>query len=294
MATFLLVDDEQVILNLLHILISNAYKDAEVRSVHSSEEAYLLLDTYSPDLIISDINRPGEDGYGFLNKLRENFKTRRIPVIAISGSSRDEHEELLQYRHGFNSVVPKPFNAETLFKAINKILEIHTDPNILLLLSFAESQSLDYKEDFNLSDKDSRAALAKDVIAMANWGGGTIIVGVAEPKPGQFSLKGISAERLPAYEVTKLNNSIRNFVDPHIHLSTKLLEYERKHYCLITVPPAKRKVYLAKTQNENAKLYCGRIYTRNTSAESAEIRTSAELRELLDRIQKETEITKIN
>lgn len=285
MAKFLLVDDVQIILNLLHLLISNAYKGAEVRSVLSNEEAYVLLDNYRPDLIISDINRPGADGYSFLNKLRENIKTRRIPVIAVSGSVKDEHEELLLYRHGFNSVVPKPFNTEAIFKAINKVLEISIDPNILLLLSFTESQSLDYKEDLNLSDKDSRAALAKDVIAMANWGGGTIIVGVAEPEPGRFSLKGIASEKLTSYEVTKLNNSIRDFIDPHIHLNSKLLEHESKQYCLITVPPVEKTIYLAKKQNENAKLYCGRIYTRNTSAESAEIRTSVELRELFDRIQ---------
>jgi len=287
MAKFLLVDDAQSILNLLHILISNAYKGAEVRSVLSNEQAYVLLDNYSPDLIISDINRPGADGYSFLNKLRENINTRRIPVIAVSGSVKNEHEELLLYRHGFNHVVPKPFNTETLFKAINKVLEIHIDPNILLLLSFTESQSVDYKEELNFSEKDSRAALAKDVIAMANWGGGTIIVGVAEPEPGRFSLKGITPEKLSSYEVTKLNNSIKDFIDPHIHLKSKFIEHENKHFCLITVPPVGKSIYLPKKQNENAKLYCGRIYTRNTSAESAEIRTSVELRELLDKIQKE-------
>jgi len=289
MAKFLLVDDDQIILNLLHMLISNVYKGAEVRSVLSSEEAYVLVDNFSPDLIISDINRPGAGGYSFLNKLRENINTRRIPVIAVSGSVKNEHEELLLYRHGFNYVVPKPFNAETIFEAINKVLEIHLDPNILLLLSFAESQSLDYKEELNLSDKDSRAALAKDVIAMANWGGGKIIVGVAEPVPGRFRLKGITPEKLPSYEVTKLNNSIKDFVDPHIHLNSKFLEHENKHYCLITVPPGGKSIYLPKKQNENAKLYCGRIYTRNTSAESAEIRTSVELRELFEKIQKEGE-----
>jgi CheY-like chemotaxis protein len=281
MANFLLVDDDQVTLNLLHLIISNSYKYSEVTSVRSNEEAYCILKSSSPDLIITDINRPNEGGYEFLTKLRQLPHTKSIPVIAVSATSKDEHEELKQYRHGFNAVLPKPFSTSQLFETLNKLLDLHVDPSISLLLAGQERQDLDYKESFDFISKDTCAALAKDVIAMANWGGGVIVVGVSEPIPGQFVLTGLKDEVLPDFEVTRLNNAIRGYIDPHVHVTSKILTYDSRKFVELTVPAVKDTLILAKKQNDKVRLFQGRIYTRNASAESAEVQTSAELRELL-------------
>jgi predicted HTH transcriptional regulator len=134
-----------------------------------------------------------------------------------------------------------------------------------------------------MGTRDGRAALAKDAIAFANYGGGTIVVGVAEVRPGEFVARGIEQSLVADLEASKLNNAVRPFLDPPISLTVKIVRDGARHFALIRVPAAEHVPVIAKRQNERASLYLGRLYTRSSACESAEVQTSAELRTLLDR-----------
>lgn len=124
-------------------------------------------------------------------------------------------------QHGFDAVIPKPWQAQILIGAVARLLRIRANPDVLLIHLGLETQSHDYKETVDLKSKRGRASLAKDVISMANWGGGTIILGVAEPLPGNFVLKGVSESLLDSLETTRLNRAVNEFLDPPMAITVR-------------------------------------------------------------------------
>jgi CheY-like chemotaxis protein len=282
---FLVIDDEPNIREVLVSIIEHSIKGAEVQTAGTNEEAFRILESTVPALITTDIYRPGGTGMEFLTRLRTQPKHSFIPIIAISGQSNDA-QQLSYYRHGFDAVVPKPFQTEDLITAINRLLRLRSDPALQLVHLGIETPSHDYKERIDLSSKSGRASLAKDVIAMTNSGGGTIVFGVAEPRPGEFVPQGLPEVVLASLETSRVNRAINDYVDPPVALTARRVQEGDQTFVLITVPPAKGSLALVKKQNDEAGLYPGRIYARTKAAESAEVRSSSELRELLEQLER--------
>jgi len=281
---FLVLDDEDSIASLTAQVIQRSFAGSEVYAVHTNEEAFRILASITPNLITTDIYHPGGDGFDFLTRLRGGPKTAFVPVIAISGNARD-NQQLAYYKHGFDAVFPKPWQTEELIAAIARLLRLRADPAIQLVHLGIETQSHDYKETVDLASKSGRASLAKDVMAMANWGGGTIVVGVAEPQPGEFVTQGVPDSVLSSFETSRLNRAVNEFLDPPVPITVRRVRDGNHVFVLLSVPAAKDSLVLVKRQNEDAGIYPGRIYSRSSAAESAEVRSSSELRDLLDRLQ---------
>jgi DNA-binding response OmpR family regulator len=279
---FLVLDDEEPIADLIAHIIRKSFSGSQVYTAPTNEEAFKVLQTISPSLITTDINHPGGSGIDFLSRLRSRTETAFVPVIAISGIA-SENQQLAYYKHGFDAVFPKPWQTEELSAAISRLLRLRTDPAIQLIHLGFETQSHDYKETVDLTSMSARASLAKDVIAMANWGGGTIVVGVAEPRPGEFVPRGVPDSVLDSFETSRLNRAVNEFLDPPVPIIVRRVQDGNQAFVLLTIPAAKASLILIKRQNEDAGIYPGRIYSRSSAAESAEVKTSAELRELLDR-----------
>jgi len=75
----LLVDDDPDKLRLLEFALSMA--GYEVRTAVDGEEGLAAIESYQPDLIIADVMMPKIDGYELAKRIRENPKTRFVPVI---------------------------------------------------------------------------------------------------------------------------------------------------------------------------------------------------------------------
>src|SRR5260221_2275857 len=174
---FLVVDDDDLLASLTAQVIQKSFPGSDVRAAHTNDHAFEILTSFIPHLVATDINHPGESGFELPTRLRSDPKTAFIPVVAVSGSSTDQ-QQLAQYKHGFDAVVPKPWQTERLITTIARLLRVRADPDLLLIHLGFETQSHDYKETVELVSKFGRASLAKDVMAMANWGGGTIVVGM--------------------------------------------------------------------------------------------------------------------
>lgn len=294
----LFVDDEPNILDLLSSLFTGAYKKIRVYVAEANQEAIRLAVNHQPDLIISDIARPDGDGYEFLKLLRANQRTKYIPVFSVSGTTspgydkknviKAEAEELRQYRAGFTRVFPKPFDLKQLLDAVNWYIMADMSTDKALLNLCTETPTLDYKESVDLSTRDGRACLAKDVIAMANIGGGTIIIGVAEQSRGHFAKVGLDPEKLGEFEASLVNKWLRPFIDPSFHIGVRRVIEDERIFIFLEVPGAKETPILARKDNKAASLYQGRVYIRSSAAESREITDSVELRQLLGRFLKES------
>jgi CheY-like chemotaxis protein len=109
----LVVDDEQDTRDLLVSMLGRCH--AKVVAASSSAEAMALLREESPDAIISDVGMPDEDGYSFIQRVRQLPKEQggQVPAIALTAYSRasDRRRALVA---GFNMHVPKPIDPAEL------------------------------------------------------------------------------------------------------------------------------------------------------------------------------------
>jgi CheY-like chemotaxis protein len=115
----LVVDDEADARDLLAIRLQQY--GADVITAPSAEAA---MDTLArqkprPDLIVSDIAMPGEDGYSLIRRVRamEPEQGGRIPAIALTAYSRTK-DRVQALAAGFQIHIPKPVNAAELAHAI--------------------------------------------------------------------------------------------------------------------------------------------------------------------------------
>jgi CheY-like chemotaxis protein len=130
----------------------------------------------------------------------------------------------------------------------------------------------------------TEALLAKDVIAMANSGGGRIIVGIRESAPGVFTPLGILEDDLAAFEPSRLNRALRDYLDPPLSVGVKQVRDGGRVFAILEISAGGEMVILAGKENDRAGLRRGRVYVRTSSVESAEVRDSSELRALLERV----------
>ncbi|MGH9849000.1 MAG: hybrid sensor histidine kinase/response regulator [Blastocatellia bacterium] len=118
----LVVDDEADARDLLAIRLQQY--GADVITAASVEAALELLTQLGPrpDLIVSDIAMPGEDGYSLMRRVRalELEQGGRIPAIALTAYSRTK-DRVQALAAGFQLHVPKPVNAAELAHAIASI-----------------------------------------------------------------------------------------------------------------------------------------------------------------------------
>ncbi|HXA47003.1 MAG TPA: diguanylate cyclase [Burkholderiaceae bacterium] len=86
----LVVDDQPLNVRLLHQIFQQDY---EVFVATTGEEALDICQSQLPDLILLDIVMPVMDGYEVCRRLKENDRTRDIPVIFVTGHNDPSEEE---------------------------------------------------------------------------------------------------------------------------------------------------------------------------------------------------------
>jgi len=120
MERILVVDDNlDVRENTAELLEHYGY---QTLSATHGQEGYMLALLTLPDLIICDITMPVTDGLGMLKLLKNNERTKNIPIIFFSaGSAPLEVRKGLE--QGANAYVSKPFTDEDLLGAIRKCLK---------------------------------------------------------------------------------------------------------------------------------------------------------------------------
>jgi len=83
--------------------------------------ALTLVEKYRPDVVLSDIHMPGEDGYFLLRQLRQNPQHARIPVVAVSANALPQ--DIKRARDaGFDHYIVKPINLAILVEVLASIL----------------------------------------------------------------------------------------------------------------------------------------------------------------------------
>lgn len=106
------------------VLVQTVLKELyDVDFTEDYDKTIEYLETNDVDLILLDINLPGEkNGVEVLNTLRKNERLKRIPVIALTAYAMvGDRERLLKV--GCDEYIPKPMNRLELITKIKKFLD---------------------------------------------------------------------------------------------------------------------------------------------------------------------------
>ena len=111
------MDDEADARELVAMMLAQG--GAEVRTSVSVTEALAACDEWRPDILISDIGMPGEDGYMLIKKLRarESESGGHIPAIALTAYGRQE-DRRRALSVGYESHIPKPIEPVELLAVV--------------------------------------------------------------------------------------------------------------------------------------------------------------------------------
>lgn len=117
----LTVDDEPDTREVLKVLLTQ--RGAEVMTVASASESLVALETFQPDILVSDIGMPNVDGYGLLQQLRSlpAEKGGQIPAIALTAYA-GEIDQQRALAAGFQTHISKPIDPDQLIATILDLL----------------------------------------------------------------------------------------------------------------------------------------------------------------------------
>jgi PAS domain S-box-containing protein len=119
----LVVDDEQDARHLLRTVLES--QGAEVVAVGSAREALASLERTMPDVLISDIGMPDEDGFALIRQVRasEAVQGGMIPAAAVSAYVGEENRRQA-LAAGFQLHVAKPVDPEELIEVVRSLAGI--------------------------------------------------------------------------------------------------------------------------------------------------------------------------
>ncbi len=117
----LIVDDNEEILWMLKDILSEDYF---IITAKDGVEGLEQLINYMPDLVITDIMMPNQDGFSLTKQIKTNPHTSHIPIVIISVKSAiDCRIEGLE--SGADAYVSKPFDIQLLITVVKQLIEKH-------------------------------------------------------------------------------------------------------------------------------------------------------------------------
>jgi two-component system chemotaxis response regulator CheY len=117
--TVLTVDDSRTMRDMLKLALTQAgYEVVQAEDgVHGLE---VLAANPPPDVIVTDINMPRMDGFGFIEGVRRDERHRAVPILVLTTES-DMEKKMRARQAGATGWIVKPFNPEKLVDAIRRV-----------------------------------------------------------------------------------------------------------------------------------------------------------------------------
>lgn len=115
----LIVEDNETNLMLVRAVLNR--DGLQTLAVRSAEEALSALRTSHPDLILTDVQLPGMDGWALVQHLKADPATAAIPVVALTAYAMPE-DRARAMAAGCTGYLSKPVNTRTLARDLRALL----------------------------------------------------------------------------------------------------------------------------------------------------------------------------
>lgn len=153
-----------------------------------------------------------------------------------------------------------------------------------LLAHPRETLGVEIKEWLNLQEAADRSTLAKAAIALANYGGGILLIGLRQEPDGVFSPAPNEPDTLVGLSPDLICEVIASYAEPPFQPTVFHRNAADSRVVAVLIPGGHRTPIQAKRGSPDQKsLIVGRVYIRRPGPKSAEPASSADWRELIDR-----------
>jgi pilus assembly protein CpaE len=115
----LLVDDDPGILRMLGLTLQRS--GYEVAAAENGAEALAKADSFRPDLIILDVMMPDMNGLEVCQRLRNNPRTARTPILMLSAKT-SEADKAAGFQVGADDYLSKPVGVKALLSRVEGVL----------------------------------------------------------------------------------------------------------------------------------------------------------------------------
>lgn len=119
MTTILVIEDEPQIRDDLCLILE--LEGYESHGAENGEAALPIIQQINPDLIVCDVKMPKLDGYGLLERLRQDAQTAQIVFVFFSARTSDDDVQR-GLSAGASAYLTKPISSEDLLKTIRELL----------------------------------------------------------------------------------------------------------------------------------------------------------------------------
>ncbi len=116
----LVVDDEPDARHLIRRVMGDS--GAEVAAAGSAAEAVRLVGEFRPDILVSDIGMPDQDGYDLIRQVRARLAAKALPAVALTAFARSEDRRRALLA-GFQTHVAKPVDPAELVAVVASLVE---------------------------------------------------------------------------------------------------------------------------------------------------------------------------
>lgn len=118
--TLLIVEDNQ---DVMHYIASCMKDDFSLAFAFDGKQGIEKALEIIPDIVISDIMMPNQDGFDLCTTLKQDERTNHIPIILLTARANIE-SKLVGLGHGADAYLTKPFNQQELNIRVHKLIEL--------------------------------------------------------------------------------------------------------------------------------------------------------------------------
>jgi len=126
----LIVDDAVENIKLVTEILNRPKNEYNIEAASDGYEALEKVNKFSPDLIMLDVVMPGIDGFEVCRILKEDQKTRLIPIVMITALD-SQQDRLRGLESGVDDFISKPFNVYELLARVKNLLKLRSYINEL-------------------------------------------------------------------------------------------------------------------------------------------------------------------